>query len=118
MYSVVEIKGHQYKLSAGDMIDVEKIDAEVGATLSFDQVLLIGGTTTVVGVPTVAGAKVTATVVRQGRTRKILVLKRKPGAYRKKNGHRQCYTALLVTEISDGKGGVSKAEAKTKAAKK
>jgi large subunit ribosomal protein L21 len=117
MYSVVEIKGHQYKLKAGDLIDVERIEAEVGATLNFDKVLLIGGTTTVVGAPTVGGAKVTAKVVKQGRTRKILVLKRKPGAYRKKNGHRQCFTGLLITEINDGKGGVSKAEAKTKTAK-
>ena len=114
MYSVVEIKGHQYKLKAGDLIDVEKIDAEVGASVSFDKVLLIGGTTTIVGAPTVNGASVTAKVVRQARTRKILVLKRKPGAYRRKNGHRQCYTGLLITEVNDGKGGVTKAEVKTK----
>jgi large subunit ribosomal protein L21 len=114
MYSVVEIKGHQYKLKAGDLIDVEKIDLEEGKTVVFDQVLLIGGTKTIVGAPVVGGAKVTATVVRQGRTRKILVLKRKPGAYRRKNGHRQCYTGLMITEISDGQGGVSKAEAKAK----
>lgn len=114
MYSVVEIKGHQYKLKAGDMIDVEKIDAEEGKTLEFNSVLLIGGTKTIVGAPTVGGAKVTAKVVKQGRGRKFFVLKRKPGAYRKKNGHRQCYTALLITEINDGQGGVTKAEAKAK----
>jgi large subunit ribosomal protein L21 len=118
MYTVVEIKGHQYKLSAGDLIDVEKIEAEVGATVSFDQVLLVGGTKTIVGAPVVGGATVTAKVVRQGRTRKILILKRKPGGRRVKNGHRQCYTGLLITEINDGQGGVTKAEAKTKAAKK
>jgi large subunit ribosomal protein L21 len=114
MYSVVEIKGHQYKLKAGDLIDVERIEAEVGATVSFDQVLLIGGAKTLVGAPVLGGAKVTAKVVKQGRTRKILVLKRKPGAYRRKNGHRQCYTGLLITEINDGQGGVTKAEAKAK----
>ncbi len=114
MYTVVEIKGHQYKLAAGDLIDVEKIEAEVGTTVSFDQVLLVGGTKTIVGAPVVGGAKVTAKVVRQGRTRKILVLKRKPGGSRRKNGHRQCYTGLLITEINDGQGGVSKAEAKAK----
>lgn len=114
MYTVVEIKGHQYKLKAGDLIDVEKIDAEEGATVSFDQVLFVGGEKTIVGAPVVGGAKVTAQVVRQGRTRKILVLKRKPGAYRRKNGHRQCYTGLLITEINDGQGGVSKAAAKAK----
>jgi large subunit ribosomal protein L21 len=114
MYSVVEIKGHQYKVKAGDLIDVERIEAEVGNTVELDQVLLIGGTTTIVGAPIIGGAKVTAKVVKQGRTRKIFVLKRKPGAYRRKNGHRQCFTGLLITEISDGRGGVSKAEAKAK----
>ncbi len=117
MYTVVEIKGHQYKLKAGDLIDVERIEAEVGATVDFDQVLMIGGDTIIVGAPTIGGAKVTAKVVRQARTRKILVLKRKPGAYRRKNGHRQCYTGLLITEISDGRGGVTKAEVKTKTVK-
>ena len=114
MYSVVEIKGHQYKLQAGDLIDVEKIDAEVGKTVELDKVLLIGGEKTIVGAPTVQGAKVVAKVVKQARTRKIFVLKRAPGKYIKKNGHRQHFTGLLITEINDGKGGVSKAEAKTK----
>jgi large subunit ribosomal protein L21 len=115
MYTVVEIKGHQYKLKAGDMIDVERIEAEEGATLTFDQVLLVGGgAKTLVGAPTIGGAKVTAKVVKQGRTRKILVLKRKPGGSRRKNGHRQCFTGLLITEINDGQGGVAKAEAKAK----
>jgi large subunit ribosomal protein L21 len=118
MYTVVEIKGHQYKVKAGDLIDVERIEAEVGKTVDFDQVLLIGGTTTVVGAPVIGGAKVTAKVVKQGRTRKILVLKRKPGGSRRKNGHRQNYTGLLITEINDGKGGVTKAEARTKPAPK
>ncbi len=114
MYTVVENKGHQYKLKAGDMIDVERIEAEEGKSLEFDQVLLIGGTKTIVGAPVVGGAKVTAKVVKQGRSRKFFVLKRKPGGRRSKNGHRQCYTALLITEINDGQGGVSKAEPKAK----
>src|SRR5690606_35146387 len=114
MYTVVEIKGHQYKLSAGDMIDVEKIEAEEGKTVEFNSVLLIGGAKTIVGAPTVAGAKVVAKVVRQARGRKFFVLKRKPGAYRRKNGHRQAYTGLLITEINDGQGNVTKADAKAK----
>lgn len=114
MYSVVEIKGHQYKLKAGDKIDVEKIDAEVGSTVTFDKVLLIGGDKTLVGAPTLGGAKVTAQVIKQDRARKIIVFKRKPGAYRRKNGHRQHFTGLLITEISDGQGGVTKAEPKAK----
>ncbi len=117
MYSVVEIKGHQYKVQAGDLIDVEKIDAEVGKTVDLDQVLLVGGAATIVGLPTVKGAKVVAQVVRQARTRKLIVFTRKPGSYRKKNGHRQHYTGLLITEIHDGKGGVVKAEAKAKKTK-
>jgi large subunit ribosomal protein L21 len=117
MYSVVEIKGHQYKVQAGDLIDVEKIDAEVGKTVDLDQVLLVGGETTLVGLPTVKGAKIVAQVVRQARTRKLIVFTRKPGSYRKKNGHRQHYTGLLITEIHDGKGGVVKAEAKAKKTK-
>lgn len=114
MYTVVEIKGHQYKLKAGDLIDVEKIEAEEGATLTFDKVLLVGGDKTIVGSPVVGGAKVTAKVVKQGRGRKFFVLKRKPGKYRRKNGHRQHFTGLLITEINDGQGGVTKAEAKAK----
>ena len=102
MYSVVEIKGHQYKLSPGDLVDVELLETEVGKTVTFDDVYLVGGEKTLVGFPKVAGAKVTAKVLRHGRGRKIIVLKRAPGRYRKKNGHRQHYTALLITEVSDG----------------
>lgn len=122
MFTIVEIKGHQYRVSAGDMIDVEsiKVDGaalEVGKTVTFDQVLLIGGDKTTVGLPTIGGATVTAKVVRQARTRKILVLKRAPGSYRRKNGHRQEYTGLVITEINDGKGGVAKIDANHKYAK-
>jgi large subunit ribosomal protein L21 len=99
MYGVVEIKGHQYRVKEGDLIDVQKIDAEIGTTLEFNEVLFIGGDSPKVGAPTVAGAKVTAEVVRQARSRKVIVFKRKPGAYRKKNGHRQHYTALRIKEI-------------------
>jgi len=117
MYCVVEIKGHQYKVSPGDLIDVEKLDLEEGKTVSLDHVLLVGGATTIVGLPTVAGAKVTAKVVKQGRTRKIFVLKRSPGKWRRKNGHRQSFTGLVITEITDGKGGSAKIDAGHKNAK-
>jgi large subunit ribosomal protein L21 len=118
MYSVVEIKGHQYKVSPGDLIDVEKLDVEEGKTVELDKVLLIGGEKTLVGAPTVAGAKVVAQVVKQGRTRKLIVLRRSPGHYRKKNGHRQHFTGLVITEINDGKGGVAKIDAGHKNAKR
>ena len=117
MFSIVEIKGHQYRVSPGDLIDVQLVDGEEGKLVTFDKVLLIGGASPVVGLPTVGGATVTAKIVRHGRTRKIFVLKRSPGKWRRKNGHRQHYTGLLITEINDGKGGKAKMEADHKNAK-
>jgi large subunit ribosomal protein L21 len=99
MYGVVEIKGHQYRVQAGDIIDVQKMDAEVGSTVELDSVLFVGGDSPKVGTPVVDGAKVVAEVVRQARSRKVIVLKRKPGKYQTKNGHRQHYTALKIKEI-------------------
>ena len=99
MYSVVEIKGHQYKVQEGDIVDVQKMDAEVGSKVELDQVLFIGGDAPKVGTPVVEGAKVTAEVIRQARSRKVIVMKRSPGKYRTKNGHRQHYTALKITGI-------------------
>lgn len=99
MYGVVEIKGHQYRVKEGDIVDVQRMDAEVGTKVELDQVLFIGGDAPKVGKPTVAGAVVTAEVVRQARSRKVIVMKRSPGKYRKKNGHRQHYTALKITGI-------------------
>ncbi len=99
MYAIVEIKGHQYKVKAGDIIDVEKIDAEVGSNVDFDQVLFVGGSSPKVGAPTVAGAKVSATIKRQAKSRKVIVFTRKPGNRQKKNGHRQNYTCLEIKDI-------------------
>ena len=99
MYGVVEIKGHQYKVTEGDIVDVQKMDLEVGSTVELDQVLFIGGDSPKIGTPLVSGAKITAEVIRQARSRKVIVLKRKPGRYIKKNGHRQHYTALKITKI-------------------
>ncbi len=99
MYGVVEIKGHQYRVKEGDVVDVQRMDAEVGSKVELDQVLFIGGDAPKVGTPTVSGAVVTAEVVRQARSRKIIIMKRSPGKYRKKNGHRQHYTALKITGI-------------------
>lgn len=118
MYGVVEIGGHQYRVQAGDVLDVQKLTDEAGATLELDKVLFVGGETALVGAPTVSGAKVTAKVIRHDRSRKIIVFKRKPGAYRRKNGHRQHYTSLLITEINDGQGNSAKIDADSKEAKK
>lgn len=109
MYSVVEIKGHQYRVQAGDMIDVEKLGEDVGSKVEFNEVLFIGGDNVAVGKPTIKGAKIVAEVVRNARSRKVIVLKRKPGKYIKKNGHRQHYTGLKILEVHDGSGNVKKA---------
>lgn len=99
MYGVVEIQGHQYRVSEGDIVDVQKMDAEVGSKVELDKVLFISGDSPKVGTPVVEGAKITAEVIRQARSRKVIVLKRSPGKYRTKNGHRQHYTALKITGI-------------------
>jgi large subunit ribosomal protein L21 len=115
---VVEIGGHQYKVKAGDLIDVQKLDQENGSTVELEKVLFVVGEKTLVGAPTVKGAKVTAKIVKQDRDRKIIVFKRKPGGYKRKQGHRQHYTALLITELNDGNGKTSKIDPKSKLAEK
>lgn len=99
MYGIVEIKGHQYRVQEGDVVDVQKLEGEVGSTVELDQVLFVGGDAPKVGQPTVAGAKVEAEIIRQARSRKVIVSVRKPGRYIKKNGHRQQYTALKIKSI-------------------
>ena len=118
MYGVVEIAGHQYKVKAGDLIDVQKLTAEVGSDVSLDNVLFIGGEKVSVGTPTISGANVIARVVRTDRSRKLLVFKRKPGLYKKRKGHRQHYTSLFITELNDGQGKTDKVDAKSERAKK
>jgi large subunit ribosomal protein L21 len=118
MYSVVEISGHQYKVSPGDLIDVQKLTAEEGSNVDFDKVLFVGGEKPSIGFPTVDGAKVTAKVIRHDKAKKVLVFKRKPGMYQKRMGHRQQYTALLITEVSDGSGNTAKIDAGSDRAKK
>jgi len=118
VYGVVEIAGHQYKVKPGDQIDVQKLNAEEGKSLEFNDVLFIGGEKPLVGLPTVAGASVKAHIVRHDRDRKMIIFKRKPGLSRSKNGHRQHYTALVITEINDGQGNTAKIDSKSKAASK
>ena len=103
MYAIVATGGKQYKVSAGDKIRVEKLDAEVGSSLVLDQVLLVSADEVTVGNPTVAGATVECTVADQGKEKKVIVYKYKPKTgYHKKNGHRQCYTELAVNKIVAG----------------
>ena len=99
MYAIIATGEKQYKVSEGDVIDVEKIEAEAGSEVTFDQVIAIGGDAMKVG-EDVAQAKVTGTVVEQGRAKKVVVYryKRKSG-YHKKNGHRQAYTRVKIDSI-------------------
>ena len=100
MYGIVEIGGHQYRVREGDIIDVQKLDAQVGSTIDLEKVLFVSCDTPKVGTPTVAGAKVTAEVVRQARSRKVIVFRhRRRAGHMKKNGHRQHYTGLKITSI-------------------
>lgn len=119
MYGIVCISGHQYKVVPGQILDVDKVkNTDAGETMTFSEVIMVNGQETIVGTPHIKGAKVVAKVIRHDRSRKILVLKRRPGKYVKKNGYRPSFTSLLISEIHDGKGGIFKAEQKEKKEKK
>ena len=96
MYAIIATGGKQYKVCEGDVIKVEKLAVEAGDTVTFDDVLAISGDKLLVG-DDVAKASVSATVVENGRDKKVIVYhyKRKSG-YHKKNGHRQCYTEVEI----------------------
>lgn len=100
MYAIIATGGKQYKVSEGDVIKVEKLEAEAGNTVTFDQVIAVSDKTLKVG-EDVAKATVTATVVEHGRGKKVIVYKykRKTG-YHKKNGHRQAYTQVKIDKIN------------------
>jgi large subunit ribosomal protein L21 len=101
MYALVEFKGKQYKAEKGALIRVDKIDAEPGAAIAIDSVLLVSGDTVSVGTPYVQGAKVSATVESHGKDDKIVVFKYKPKKdYRRKQGHRQQYSIIKIGDIS------------------
>ena len=100
MYAVIKTGGKQFRVEAGTEIFVEKLDVEAGDTYTFDEVLMIGGEKTIIGTPVVPGAKVLAKVIKQGRGKKIIVFKYKVRKkYRKKQGHRQSYTKLVIEQI-------------------
>ena len=101
MYAVICTGGKQYRVSEGDVVFIEKLDAEVDATVNFDQVLAVGKDDgVVVGAPTVAGATVTGKVLRNGKAKKITVFTYRPkkGSARKL-GHRQPYTKVEIRSI-------------------
>ncbi|HKM33272.1 MAG TPA: 50S ribosomal protein L21 [Lachnospiraceae bacterium] len=100
MYAIIATGGKQYKVAEGDIIKVEKIDADAGNTVTFDQIIAISDGSLKVGAD-VEKATVSATVMEQGRGKKVIVYKykRKTG-YHKKNGHRQAYTQVKIDKIN------------------
>lgn len=110
MYAVIETGGKQYRVSPGQTVEVELLPAEPGATVTLDRVLMVSADDrTLVGQPTVAGAHVVATVAREGRGPKVIVFRYKSKKrYRRKTGHRQDYTYLMITDIqAEGKSLVA-----------
>ncbi len=101
MYAIIATGGKQYKVAEGDIIKVEKLGVEAGEQVTFDQVLVVNNGEVTVGSPTVAGASVTASVVTNGKAKKVIVYryKRKSG-YHKKNGHRQSFTQVKIEKIN------------------
>ena len=104
MYAVIRTGGKQYKVAKDDVIVVETVPAEAGATVTLGEVLLVAdGAATTVGTPTVSGAEVTATVVEHKQGDKVLIFKkRRRHNYRRKKGHRQHQTILKITGIVAG----------------
>ena len=101
MYAIIETGGKQIKVEVGQKIYTEKLDVEAGANYTFDKVLLVSGEELKVGTPYVKGAKVVAEVEKQGKGKKITIFKykAKKGSTRRKQGHRQPYTKLIVKSI-------------------
>ncbi len=101
MYAIIETGGKQYRVEEGQVINIEKLEAQVGDEVIFDKVLAVNtGDDLKVGTPLVKGAKATAKVLRQDKHKKIIVFKYKAKKnYRKKTGHRQSYTQVKVERI-------------------
>ncbi|MEY2115642.1 MULTISPECIES: 50S ribosomal protein L21 [Rhodanobacter] len=101
-YAVIKTGGKQYRVQQGDVLRVELLTADEGATVSFDQVLLVGsGESVTVGAPVIAGATVSATVRKHGRADKIRIIKfRRRKHYKRQQGHRQHFTEIEITGIN------------------
>ena len=102
MFAIIETCGKQYKVSEGDVIRTDLLESEVGSDVTFDRVILAGsGDDLNVGAPTVEGASVTGTVLRQAKDKKILVFRYKPKKrVRKLTGHRQRFAEIKITKIN------------------
>lgn len=98
MFAIIRTGGKQYRVTPDMVLKVEKLDAEAGSTVTFSEVLAVDGT---IGLPTVTGASVKATVIAQDRLKKVIIFKkRRRQNSRRKNGHRQPVTVLRITEIN------------------
>ncbi len=122
MFAVIKTGGKQYKVAKDDVITVERLAGEAGGSVSFEQVLMLGGDETKVGAPVIEGASVSGEIVEQTRGDKIIVFKKKRRQnYRRKKGHRQDLTVVRITDIlGSGKpkrAAKSKAKPKAKAEK-
>jgi large subunit ribosomal protein L21 len=104
MYAIIKSGGKQYRVKAGEQLRVEALSADVGASVSLEEVLMVGtGEDVKVGAPFVSGAKVKATVVSHGRGDKVRIFKmRRRKHYQKSQGHRQSYTELRIDDIVQG----------------
>ena len=122
MYAIIETCGKQYKVSEGDVVFFEKLEAEEGKKVKFDNVILVSdGKKVEVGTPYVKGAKVEGKVIAHGKAKKIIVFKYKAKKnYRRKQGHRQPYTKVEITSIklAAEKADTEKKTAETKTAAK
>ena len=100
-YAIIKTGGKQVKVEVGQAIYVEKINAEAGSEVTFNEVVLVGGDKTVVGTPVVEGAPVVGTIEKQGKQKKVVTFKYKPkkGSHRKQ-GHRQPYTKVVINAIN------------------
>jgi large subunit ribosomal protein L21 len=103
MFAVIRTGGKQYKVAKDDVLSVEKLDGDVGATLTFGEVLMLGGDSPKSGAPLVAGASVVGEIVEHGRGEKVVAFKKKrrKNTHRKR-GHRQHFTKVKITEIHAG----------------
>lgn len=101
MYAVIETGGKQYRVAEGDTLYVEKLEGDVGDSVSFDRVLLVAnGDDVSIGTPTVSGAVVTGQIVGHGRDKKVIVFKfKRRKDYRRRNGHRQAFTAVRINAL-------------------
>lgn len=113
IYAVVRTGGKQYRVQAGDVIQIEKIDDKLGSEVQFQEILLVGGAQTTVGQPLVSGAKVVGVVTKQAMARKKIVFKKKRRhSFRKLHNHKQPFTEIFVQSITTPQGETMKADQK------